>query len=172
MRQEPLRHRDAAARSQRHGPDREPPMNRMPILSRRREAGLSLIELMIAISIGLFLLLGLVAVFANSNRTYIDLSRASQQIENGRFAVQLLADDVSLAGFYGRYALQLPVPGALPDPCETATMATLRTAAAMPIQGYNAPASSPIIACLPVANHVGGTDILVVRRADSATTAI
>jgi type IV pilus assembly protein PilW len=147
-------------------------MNPLSIRSRRRQTGLSLIELMVAITIGLFLLLGLVAVFANSNRAHMDLSRASQQIENGRFAVQLMTDDVSLAGFYGRYALQLPVPGALPDPCEIATMATLRTGAALPIQGYDAPASSPITACLPAANHRAGTDILVVRRADSATTAM
>ena len=147
-------------------------MSALHSTTRRRQAGLSLIELMIALSIGLFLLLGLVAVFSNSNRTYIDLSRASQQIENGRFAVQVMTDDISLAGYYGRYALQLTVPGALPDTCETATMATLRSGAALPIQGYNAPASSPITACLPAANHVANTDILVVRRSDSFATAL
>ncbi len=137
----------------------------------RRQAGLSMIELMIAIAISMLLLIGLVSVFATSHRTYSELSRASQQIENGRFAVQLLTDDVSLAGFYGRYALQLTVPGVLPDPCEKSNMAALRDAAAFPVQGYDAPASSPITACLPAANQVPGTDILVVRRANSTIAA-
>ena len=137
----------------------------------RRQAGLSMIELMVAIAIGLFLLIGLVSVFATSNRAYMELGRASQQIENGRFAVQLLTDDISLAGFYGRYSLQLTVPGVLPDPCETANMAALRNAAAFAVQGYDAPASSPITTCLPAANHLAGTDVLVVRRASSAIAA-
>ena len=124
-----------------------------------------MIELMVAIAIGLFLLIGLVSVFATSNRAYMELGRASQQIENGRFAVQLLTDDISLAGYYGRYSLQLTVPGVLPDPCETANMAALRNAAAFSVQGYDAPASSPITTCLPAANHLAGTDVLVVRRA-------
>src|SRR2546430_11077705 len=64
-----------------------------------------------------------------------------------------------------RSSLQLTVPGVLPDPCETANMAALRNAAAFSVQGYDAPASSPITTCLPAANHLAGTDVLVVRRA-------
>jgi type IV pilus assembly protein PilW len=142
-----------------------------PMMMRGRERGFSLLELMIALAIGLFLLSGMAAVFVTSNRTYTDLNRASQQIENGRFAVQMVGDDVALAGHYGRLFTQLPVPGALPDPCEAASMPALRAAVALPLQGYDAPASSPITACVPVANHVAGTDILVVRRADSQATA-
>lgn len=136
-----------------------------------RQAGLSLIELMVAIAIGLFLLVGLVSVFSTSNQTYIDLGKASQQIENGRFAVQVLVDDIGHAGFYGRYSLSPAIPAALPDPCVNNNMTSLRDALAFPLQGYNAPASSPITACLPVANHLAGTDIIVVRRADSTMSA-
>jgi type IV pilus assembly protein PilW len=138
---------------------------------RRRQAGMNLIELMIAVAIGLFLLAGLVTVFASSNRAYVDLNRAAQQIENGRFAVQTLTDDVSLAGYYGRYSAQLAVPGSLPNPCETVDVTVIRNAAALWIQGYNAPTGAPSPTCITDANHVDGTDILVVRRADSQTTA-
>ena len=140
------------------------------MIAPRRQAGLSLMELLIAISIGLFLLVGLVSVFATSNRTYLELNRSAVQIENGRFAMQLLADDVAQAGFYGRSSVQLPVPGVLPDPCDISA-AALRAAAALHLQGYDAPGSSPIAACLPDANHVPGTDILVVRRAESSIAA-
>jgi type IV pilus assembly protein PilW len=147
-------------------------MNRMPTMrTLSRQAGLSLIELMVAITIGLFLLVGLVSVFQSSNQTYMDLGRASQQIESGRFAVQLLVDDIAHAGFYGRYSQSPAIPGALPDPCVNNNMATLRAAIVFPLQGYDAPATSPILSCLPAANHVAGTDIIVVRRTDSTMSA-
>jgi type IV pilus assembly protein PilW len=75
----------------------------------RRQAGVSILELMIAITIGLFLLAGLVSVFATSNQAYVELGRASQQIENGRLAMQYLIDDIGAAGFYGRFSGSLPV---------------------------------------------------------------
>jgi type IV pilus assembly protein PilW len=126
---------------------------------------------MVAITIGLFLLVGLVSVFATSNQTYMDLGKASQQIESGRFAVQVLVDDIGHAGFFGRYSASPTTPAALPDPCVNNDMAALKAALAFPLQGYDAPATSPITACLPVANHVGGTDIIVVRRVDSTMSA-
>ena len=47
----------------------------------------------------------------------------------------------------------------------------LKDAIPLPIQGYDAPATvpSPLSGCLSDANHVPGTDILVIRRADTAT---
>lgn len=139
-------------------------------VGRAQQAGLSLVELMVALAIGLFILVGLVFVFSSSNRAYLELNRVAQQIENGRYAVQLLTDDVSLAGFWGRTSAALPAPGVLPDPCETVNMAALRAATALPLQGYDAPGASPL-ACIPASNHVPGTDILVVRRSDSQMAA-
>ncbi len=142
-------------------------------MSRNAQAGMSIMELMVALAIGLFLLVGLSAVFVTSNRNYADLSRASQQIENGRFAVQILSDDLGLAGFYGRYAgvPAVTVPGTMPDPCVTVP-ATLKAATPFALQGWDAPASPPSdVPCLDAANHFPNTDILVVRRADSTMAA-
>jgi len=143
-------------------------MRMRPASSQR---GLSLIEMMISISIGLFLLAGLVGIFVNSSQTSAELSKSAQQVENGRFAMQTLADDLTLAGYYGHYAP--PAATAKPDPCAI-TAADLTAAVApalrMPVQAYNAPATSPIPPCLPVANHVAFTDIMVVRRADTKET--
>ena len=149
-------------------------MSRVPASMRplARQKGLSLLELMIAIAIGLFLLVGLVSVFATSNRTYVDLGKASQQIENGRFATQILTDDAGHAGFYGRYSQTPPLPPGLPDPCANTPAGLTTNSLALPIQGYNNVAlPSPIAACLPDANLVAGTDILVIRRADSTMSA-
>jgi type IV pilus assembly protein PilW len=136
-----------------------------------RQRGLSLIELMISMAIGLFLLAGLVGIFVNSSQTNAELFKAAQQIENGRFAMQIIGDDLALAGYQGYYAA--PAAAATPNnPCVT-DAPTLFSDMAMPVQGYNAPASppAPLSGCLPPANHLPGTDILVIRRADSQATA-
>ncbi|KGP31306.1 hypothetical protein NY67_01610 [Xanthomonas citri pv. fuscans] len=67
----------------------------------RRNAGVSLIELMIAMVIGLVLLLGVIQVFSAS-RTAAQLSEgASRAQENGRFALDYLARDIRMAGHFG-----------------------------------------------------------------------
>lgn len=141
----------------------------MPSSGHRHQSGISLIEIMVSMTIAMFLMIGLAAVFGNSARTSSDLNRSLQQIENGRFAVQTLTDQIALAGFYGRLPTMLAAPTALPDPCEISDMTALRTSTAFPIQGYNAPSASPL-SCIPTANHVADTDILVVRRADTNFT--
>ena len=101
---------------------------------RRRQLGISLIELMISITIGLGLLAALTTVFVNSSRSQAELTRAAQQIENGRFAIQTLQDDVWHAGFYGRHiAYTTTAPVALPDACST----NLDTAVAAPTPVQN-----------------------------------
>ena len=140
----------------------------------RRERGFSLVEMMISITIGLFLLAGLVTVFVNSAQSRAELTKSAQQVENGRYAVQAIAEDLQHAGYYGRFsALTAPTAGSLPNPCDTGTspFTSLKDALLIPVQGYDAPSSSPITACLPAANHKAGTDILVVRRLDTVETA-
>lgn len=72
-----------------------------PIRSRRSMQGLSLVELMIAMTLGLIVLAALASVFANTSASRAELERTSRQIENGRFAMELLSEDVRHAGFYG-----------------------------------------------------------------------
>lgn len=147
---------------------------------RRAQRGLSLIELMIAITIGLGLLAALTTVFVNSSRSQAELARASQQIENGRFAIQTLQEDVWHAGFYGRHiAYTTTAPTSLPDPCSTnvdtgvASPTPLQNALVFAIQGYNDPASVPTaLTCLSAADFVANNDILIVRRAESRATAL
>ncbi|RDH45522.1 PilW family protein [Zooshikella ganghwensis] len=64
-----------------------------------KQSGLSLIELMIALVLGLLLLAGVLQVFLGSSQTYRltgDLARAQ---ENGRFALDMLARDIRMAGY-------------------------------------------------------------------------
>ena len=147
----------------------------MSIRSSRRLSsarGFTLIELMVALAIGLLMAFGLVRVFASSSDSYRALAQSSQQIENGRYAIQAISDDLKHAGYYGEYSFPAaPTAVVLPDPCETANMANLRAALPFHIQGYSNVVASPI-PCLDNANVVAGTDVLVIRRANTVTTAV
>ena len=155
-----------------------------PVAMRQAQRGLSLLEMLIAITIGLGLLAALTTVFVNSSRSQAELARASQQIENGRFAIQMLQDDIWHAGFYGRHiAYTATAPTALPDPCSTnadtsvVSPTPMQNALWFPIQGYSDLSAVPtaLAACLTAADlytGAGRNDILVVRRADSRATAL
>ena len=72
-----------------------------PAALRRRCDGLSLIELMVALTIGAFLVLGVVTVFI-ANKTSADLEASLARLqENGRFALDLVADDLYQAQYLG-----------------------------------------------------------------------
>jgi len=70
-------------------------------MTRHRQQGLSLVELMVAMVISLILLAGIIQIYiANSQTNRVQEANARVQ-ENGRFAVQFLARDVRGAGYSG-----------------------------------------------------------------------
>lgn len=147
---------------------------------RRRPQGFSLVELMIAIALGLLVLLVLSRLMAQQNGARAEIEKSGRQIENGRYAMSLLQDDVQLAGYYGQNGGSPALLASLPNPCELgATVASrdaIAIALALPIQGYDEPATLPaaLAGCLAEANHLDGTDIIVLRRsaADNTVTGI
>ena len=133
-----------------------------------RQRGLSLVELMVAMTLGLIMLATLVALFDRQYAARSELEKSSRQIESGRYAVQTIADDVRHAGYYMYASTNLPaVPGAVPDPCST-TLANVRAALPIAIQGFNMDGGGVRPSCIRAANHLAGTDILVIRRVQSA----
>ena len=68
---------------------------------RARQKGLSLIELMISVTIGLILAAGIMQIFISNKQTYRLQEGLSRLQENGRFAIELLAKDLRMAGYYG-----------------------------------------------------------------------
>lgn len=133
-------------------------------INKKYQRGFSLIELMIGITLGLLILAALSAVLVNNIQSRNDIERANQQAENGRYAAQVISDDLRLAGYLAELdPFSLPTPAAKPDPCAT-DLATLTTALPLAVQGYNN-ASSATLSCL--SDVVTGSDILVVRRAST-----
>ncbi|MDR7091135.1 MULTISPECIES: PilW family protein [Cellvibrio] len=77
-----------------------------------RQAGLSLVELMIAIALGLVLMTGVVQVFLSSKTVFSTQQAMSRIQETGRLAVDFLARDIRMAAYYGCYRPQAGVPSA------------------------------------------------------------
>ena len=68
---------------------------------RSNVTGFSLVELLIAMALGLVLLAGMISVFAGNKRSS-DLNSAMADIqENARFALDTLAKDIRMSGFQG-----------------------------------------------------------------------
>jgi type IV pilus assembly protein PilW len=137
--------------------------------------GFSIVEVLVSITLGLAVMAGLVSVFVNSSNATRELHRSSQQIENGRYAMDTLLDDVHHAGFYGMW-FRIGPPLADPDPCAlTDAGGELSSALPFAVQAYDAAdfatrvdlSSTTCDAWLTPANLVPGSDVFVVRRSDT-----
>lgn len=69
--------------------------------SNRRAAGLTLVELMVAITIGLIITAAVTQIYVASRTTYTLEEGLARVQENGRFAVEFLAYDLRMAGYTG-----------------------------------------------------------------------
>lgn len=135
--------------------------------SARRQRGVSLIELMIAITIALIILAAMSWIFVGNSQSRAETERGSQQLENGSYAMQMLSFDLQMAGYWAEYNVglavtsgELPTPATLPDPCST-NLAVLRSAIPLAVQGYD---QNPATALTCISDRLADTDVLVVRR--------
>lgn len=145
-------------------------------ISRISQRGLSLIELMISITIGLLILSALITLFVSQSKTRIDLDKSTRLIDNGRYALEVLSDNLRLAGFYGESGLT-ESGSTIADPCTTTptnpNITEMGNALGLSVTGYNA---SGVVATvdtppcsLTTADLKSGSDILVLRRADTTS---
>ncbi|MDD4929988.1 MAG: PilW family protein [Gallionella sp.] len=142
-----------------------------PAMLTRHQTGLSLVELMISLTIGLLLMTGITTLIVQQSNIRDELEKSSRQIENGRYAIQLLHDDIQLAGFFGEYAP--PSVGTVyttPDPCViTGNLGWSSSTVPVAIYGYAGVESDPTTCGLE--NYKPGTAILVLRRTSTDTLA-
>ena len=62
--------------------------------------GLSLVELLVAMALGMLLSAGMVSLFLESRRQYFYDEQLSRLQENGRYAINLLSRELAMAGFF------------------------------------------------------------------------
>lgn len=128
--------------------------------SRHAARGFSLAELLIAVAIGLALLAGLSSMFVKNTQVQAEIEKAHRQVENGRYAIDLLAVDLRNAGYFAEFnPTLLASPAALPAPCATG-LDQIKAGLALAVQGQDGSAAG--LDCLEDVR--AGTDVLVVRR--------
>ncbi|CAN7442895.1 PilW family protein [Pseudomonas sp. LjRoot71] len=66
---------------------------------RRTQLGLSVVELMVAMALGLLLMTGVIQVFLSSRQTYAANEAMGRLQENGRFALEFIARSARIAGY-------------------------------------------------------------------------
>jgi len=123
-----------------------------------RQRGLSLVEIMVALAVGVVLLTGVIQIYASTKATYRLQDSLARLQENGRFALSFLTRDVRMAGYHGCTNFG-PITNTLNNP------ASLQYDFTIGLTGYNDVGASPP-AVLSAAGVVpaAGTDVIVVRR--------
>ena len=133
--------------------------------SKVSQSGLSLVEMMISITLGLLIMAGLTSILVSNSRARNEVEQANRQIENGRYALQMLTDDLRLAGYLAEFdPYTVADPTTMPAPCDEA-LTDLVNALPLHVQGLNNVTSATPLACL--SDVKTGTDVLIIRRAST-----
>ncbi|MFQ6023931.1 MAG: PilW family protein [Acidiferrobacterales bacterium] len=149
-------------------------MSRLTHTLKPAARGFTLVELMVAITIGLIILAAVAQIFASSRATYSleeDLARVQ---ENGRFALEFVAQDVRMAGYGGCASLSSSQIGNLVDPPADPTMFDPDG-----IRGHSGGAGTNLGDWTPALSAtygfsngevVAGTDVIIIQHASSLGT--
>ena len=66
-----------------------------------RQLGLSLVELLIASALGLFLILGVVEVFVTARTLQAEVNARQSMQEGARIAMSFIGDELRMSGYLG-----------------------------------------------------------------------
>ncbi|OHC61508.1 MAG: hypothetical protein A2040_11830 [Rhodocyclales bacterium GWA2_65_19] len=128
----------------------------------RSGRGFTIIELMIAMTIGLILVGAVSVVLLGAMKTSTSRERDSESQTNGRYAIDTVRRSLNHAGFLGVSSLfwpDEPYGGTVTNVCDTAFIGKLSR------RIWANSGSNPYSAtCIPTANYLADTDVLVVRN--------
>ena len=135
-------------------------MNRLAL---RAQRGISLIELMIGIVLGLLLLAGVLYVFLSSRQGYDSQERLARLQESSRFAMEAVVGDLRRAGYLGGNADVETITGA-DDPDNEPSCGDEEWGRRIGRRVFAINDSATGYSCID--NHLRG-DVLVIRYAES-----
>jgi type IV pilus assembly protein PilW len=140
-----------------------------------RQSGMTLVELMVSLAIGSFLIVGAVQVYNQSRQAFVINESIARVQETAQFAMDTVEADLRMASNWGMHSrgtsvegralLGVPNPLGLPSPaaCGVTWALDLRR----PIDGDNNGYTLP---CAVVGGLQGNSDTVTTRRATVATT--
>jgi type IV pilus assembly protein PilW len=136
-----------------------------------KQQGMTLIEIMISLLIGIFLIGGILQVFTHTRQTYRMQENLSRMQENGRFAMDFLAKDIRMAGYQGCASIRHITPNVIidisnpnPNPTPPSLMGGLNSV----ITGTNTVAANWSASACGVSNDcIANTDALAIHKGGS-----
>lgn len=137
------------------------------------QRGFSLVELMIALTLSIILLAGVIEIFLSNKKAFEITTDLGVLQESGRIGSAVMSESIRMAGHWGGVEPSAVKIGtttltAAPGNCNAAWI----FAPGNPVQGYEgatAIGSTGLPAnCIASADYVPGSDLLVVRYADSS----
>lgn len=144
----------------------------------RRQHSVSLVELMVAMTIGLLILAAIFSVYLSSRDSFRTSDLVARMQENARIALQIVAEDLQATGYLGNTANPALIegrrggPGERPDIGSDCAERWYVDMAAMLVIGNNqVPAlngTSFAERCMNGSNYLAGTDVIALKRASSA----
>lgn len=136
-----------------------------------KQQGFTLVELMVAMTVGLLLMSGVITVLTSSHQTYRVNDAFARIQENARYAFQLLSKDIRMAGYLGCAGNGVPTVNTL----NNSTDFLWRLGQAL--EGFEATSATAWTPALPtpeesIPSPLGGRDIIVVRGIDGSDTKV
>ncbi len=81
----------------------------------RNQTGLSLVELMVSLAIGSFLIIGALTVYTQNRATYITNEQLARVQENAQFALDVIEPHIRLASYWGQTSRWADIDGVRTD---------------------------------------------------------
>lgn len=143
----------------------------MRTLITQKQAGLTLIELMVALAIGSFLMVGAVQIYNQSRQAFVVNESIARVQETAQFAMDTIEADLRMASNWGRNSRGLAVEGrsVIGDPNPTGLPLPVAMCSAdwalnlaLPIDGVN---NGYGLACPATGGNQANSDVITIRRA-------
>src|SRR6059058_4051612 len=140
-----------------------------------RAAGLTLVELLVAMTIGLVLMIGATQVYVDSSKSYAVNETTARLQENARYAMSVLEPDMRMSGYWGLTNVSDGIGGkALPTDAQLTLGAPAASKCGVnfplllgfPVQGTN---DSYAATCAASTAAMPNADTITVRRASAIT---
>lgn len=141
----------------------------------RRLTGFTLIELIIALGMGLVLIAGVVIFFIQNNRSAVQDEEISRVLENGRFVMRYLSRELAMSGFWGKFldvdTTTDDVSVSVDQDCGNGVDDWAMDLDAIQfLNNISAASVAAAFECLPSTDVVAGTDVWAVKRVADAVT--
>lgn len=136
------------------------------------QRGFSLVELMIAVLLGLIVIAGLIQILIANRKAYQIQQGSNYLQQNIRYANDRIGWSLRMADFWGGVSAH-DVQGLLGDGSGASGCDSTWILAGKPggsgggVHGYDGATSFPISGCVPDSDYVRGSDVIVMRYADT-----